>query len=95
MNLKENLLVTISEECAEISQAVSKALRFGCSTENKCDIMIEFYQLCAMIEMCQEENVLPDWSIDKQDEIKSEKKKKVLYFQDMSRTLGALKEEFE
>lgn len=29
MNLKEHLLTVLSEECAEVQQAVSKALRFG------------------------------------------------------------------
>lgn len=52
MTLKENLLETVSEECAEISQAVSKALRFGCTHGNVHDIMYEFYQLCAAVSEC-------------------------------------------
>lgn len=92
MNLKENLLVTVSEECAEVQQAVSKALRFGCSCENTSAIMYEFYQLCAMIEMCQAEGVLPVLSDKEQAEIISEKKQKVRVFQDVSWTIGTLEE---
>ena len=92
MNLKENLLVTVSEECAEVQQAVSKALRFGYSSENTNEIMYEFYQLCAMIEMCQAEGILPVLSDKEQAEIISEKKQKVRVFQDVSWTIGTLKE---
>ena len=90
MTLKENLLVTVSEECDEVGQAVSKALRFGCSAENIADIMIELYQLCAVVEMCQAEGILPIHSSDYRDEIMNEKKVKVLKYQEMSRTLGTL-----
>lgn len=92
MNLKENLLVTVSEECAEVQQAVSKALRFGYSSENTNEIVREFYQLCAMIEMCQAEGILPVLSDKEQAEIISEKKQKVRVFQDVSWTIGTLKE---
>jgi hypothetical protein len=29
MNITEHLLATLAEECAEVAQATSKALRFG------------------------------------------------------------------
>lgn len=93
MKLKENLLVTVSEECAEVQQAVSKTLRFGYSSENTNEIMREFYQLCAMIEMCQGEGILPFLSSKEQDNIISEKKQKVRVFQDVSWTIGTLEEE--
>lgn len=92
MNLKENLLVTVSEECAEVQQAVSKTLRFGYSSENTSAIMYEFYQLCTMIEMCQAEGILPVLSDKEQAEIISEKKQKVRVFQDVSWTIGTLEE---
>ena len=95
MNRTENLLVTVSEECAEIGEAVSKMLRFGYSHENKTQVMIEFYQLCAMIEMCHEADILPTLSDDMRNEIMSEKKRKVRYYQGVSETVGTLKEDAE
>jgi len=35
MNVTEHLLVCLSEECAEVQQAVSKALRFGINDSYK------------------------------------------------------------
>ena len=50
MNKLEHLLVVVNEECAEIQQATSKALRFGLynghpnkETMNEEDILIEYY----------------------------------------------------
>lgn len=58
MNRKENILVTIAEECAEIQEAVTKSLRFGLNNHhplepnetNAQQLMLEFYQLTAVIE---------------------------------------------
>lgn len=93
MDLKENLLTTVSEECAEIQQAVSKILRFGDSHFNKDHAMVEFYQLCAVVEMCQGKDILPRLPSEIQDEIKSKKKQKVRHYQEFSRQIGTLCEE--
>lgn len=66
MTKNENLLVTLMEECAELQQAVSKALRFGMDgcrpgspdRNNEHDIMVEYYQLVAVMEMLNNDNVL-------------------------------------
>lgn len=58
MKQHENILVTVSEECAEIQKAVSKALRFGLGNHhpdepdvtNADDILFEYIQLQALIE---------------------------------------------
>lgn len=92
MTLKENLLVTVSEECNEIGQAVSKTLRFGDTHENLYDIMCEFYQLCAVVDMCQEAGILPRLAYEDESLIASEKKRKVRMYQNVSRELGTLKE---
>jgi hypothetical protein len=92
MNLKENLLVTVSEECSEISEAVSKTLRFG-GPVNAYGIMYEFYQLCAMIEMCQDNGILLAMTDEDRDAIMSEKKQKVRMYQEVSRKNGTLKED--
>lgn len=67
MNTTENLLITASEECAEIQQAISKSLRFGLhnhhpdrpSDTNALDIVYEYYQLQTIIETLQQDGKLP------------------------------------
>jgi len=81
----EELLIGIMEECAEVTQAVSKALRFGLdahnphniSSTNADDIMTEFYHVDALIEELQKRNVLPMYSIEHTKAIKSNKIRKM------------------
>ena len=61
MTRTEHLLVCLAEEAAEIQQAVAKALRFGLGDgypntkrTNARDIMLEFYDLGAIIWMLQQ-----------------------------------------
>lgn len=65
MNTKEHLLTCLAEECAEIQQAVSKALRFGlddgypgAETTNAQDIAREYVDLVAVIDLCQEHGII-------------------------------------
>lgn len=60
MNKLEHLMTVAIEECAEISQALTKSLRFGMyngspnsNTTNKDDVMKEFYQLIAVFKMLE------------------------------------------
>jgi|SRR6185369_17556525 len=69
MNRKEHLLDIAQEECAEVAQRISKALRFsleeiqpGQSLNNADRIMKEYYDLKAMIKILQKEGHLPEWS---------------------------------
>lgn len=100
MTKGENLLVTLSEECAEVQQAVSKALRFGKDNynpatpqiTNELEILTEYYQLVAVMEMLidgGELRQLGDYDITK---IKSSKKYKVGLYQSMSCDLGRIKD---
>jgi hypothetical protein len=63
MNRIEHLLVIFAEECIEVAQEVSKALRFGVNeqrdlpTSNLQRIEKEFSQLLAMREMLETEGV--------------------------------------
>lgn len=66
MTKQEHLLVCLSEECAEIQQAVSKALRFGLKdgypgTErtNAGDISHELSDLMAIAELLTECGAIP------------------------------------
>ena len=64
----KNLLIVAMEECSEIVQACSKAIRFGFNShhpnKNKTDthareILVEYYQLQAIIEKLQKDGNLP------------------------------------
>jgi hypothetical protein len=94
----ENLLVTTMEECAEVQQDISKALRFGVDnhgpntplTTNGENIMTEFYQLTAMIMHLQSYNVLPTFSDEMITDIMQDKIKKVAKYQELSFELKTL-----
>lgn len=97
MNLKENLLATLSEEAGEICLHTGKAQRFGSNdgypgskTTNAQDIVIEIEQLNAVYEMLVEEGVLPSLSAKEIKKIRLNKKEKVKDYQDYSRAKGCL-----
>ena len=65
MNESEHLLTCLAEECAEVQQAVAKALRFGLTdgypnTErtNAGDIADELTDLTAVVEMLQTRGII-------------------------------------
>lgn len=65
MNRTEHLLTCLAEECAEVQQAVSKALRFGLSdgrpgfnSTNAQDIGRELLDIMAVMEMLVDSCVL-------------------------------------
>ncbi|MBU4427646.1 MAG: hypothetical protein L6406_04850 [Desulfobacterales bacterium] len=65
MNTTEHLLTCLAEECAELQQAISKALRFGlqdrypgASTTNAQDIAKESIDVLAVIDLLQEQGII-------------------------------------
>lgn len=98
LNITENLLVTVSEECTEIGKVACKALRFGLDdhhpnepeTTNADEIVTEFLQLTAVIEELQKRGALPKYSEDKEKTIKEDKMKKVTHYQTYSVKKGLL-----
>ena len=83
-NKTKNLLVVATEECAEVVQACTKAIRFGLNnhhpnrnTTNADEILTEFYQLEAVIEELQRDGKLPIFRQDYIRSIKSNKIKKI------------------
>ena len=65
MNRIEHLLTCVAEECAEVQQAVTKALRFGLNDgypgtnrTNLGDLKKEITDLCAVLEMLEDEGIL-------------------------------------
>jgi uncharacterized protein (UPF0147 family) len=93
MNATEHLLTCLSEECAEVSQRASKALRFGLDEvqpeqpfNNAQRIIAEVNDLIAVIEMLQQANALPRVTRAAVDE----KKRKLAEWMRYSAERGAL-----
>lgn len=90
MNQVENICVVIAEECAEITQVISKCARFGFQNHhpdkpeetNEQHLYTEYYQLQAMIEELEERKIIHRPSQEKIAMIKSNKRQKVRYFYD-------------
>lgn len=98
MNSTENLFIVASEECAEIQQCISKTLRFGADdchpdrpdSTNEIELLTEYYQLQAVIEMLQEKGALKTLSAEEIDTIKASKKAKVMKYAEYSKKIGLL-----
>lgn len=95
MTRKEMLLTILAEECAETAQRVSKALRFtleeiqpGQDFTNAERIVYEFNDICAMMEILSEGNILSGLYDSSAIWAKKEKIKKYLEY---SEAVGALK----
>lgn len=81
MTSNENLLFVAMEECGEIIQALSKIIRFGFNNchpvtkqNNSKELLVEYYQLQAIIEKMQRDGKLPYLP---SEEIKNIKKGKI------------------
>lgn len=99
MNNVENIALTTIEECAEVSQALSKCLRFGFNSYNPMEpkfnniqeVLNEYYQLEAMMELLLTETGLQDtYSKDTIEQIKNSKIEKFKSYQEVSKKLGYL-----
>lgn len=65
MNKTEHLLTCLAEECAEVQQSVTKALRFGLDDgypgtdrTNRGDLANELTDLFAVLEMLEDDGIL-------------------------------------
>lgn len=94
MNRQELLLVQLSEECSEVAQNISKALRFGTdevyhklTLTNSQRVTQEMQDLIAVFELLVEEDILPGLNLYKI----TEKKIKVEKYLQYSKELGILK----
>ncbi|HEY1187148.1 MAG TPA: hypothetical protein VGE74_05790 [Gemmata sp.] len=88
MTRTEHLLTILSEECAEVAQRVSKALRFGLAEvqpgqglTNTERVEYELSDLFAVVEMLVEERVIADPTVsDFAKRLKKAKVEKFLVF---------------
>lgn len=98
MNKIEYLLTCAMEECSEIQKDISKSLRFGLDNyapnsikSNKENIVYEFIDLLAVINMLYESKALDD--IEGKDLLVKMKQQKIKRYMEISKELGFLKEE--
>lgn len=99
MNRIENLLIVAMEESAELSQDISKALRFGMDnyhpadvskTSNANRIINEYYQLVAVIKQLQKQDILPTFSDEMIEHLCDSKIDDVNKYAKLSKKLGIL-----
>lgn len=94
-----NLYLVAIEECSEVQKELSKLLRFGRSDycpeigknmTNDVNAVTEFYELCAMIEYLQNNDLLPKFSDGEIEAIKQKKISKVLHYAEYSKQKGTI-----
>lgn len=98
MTYDEYLFTVANEESVEIAQAVDKALRFGVDNHhpnkpeltNEVQLLTEYYQLQAVVEMLIERGQIKDLSDDKIKEIKDNKILAIEEYAKESRRVGRL-----
>ena len=93
MDKKEHLLTCLTEECAEVQQAVAKALRFGLGDgypgtdrTNEGDLLNELNDLFAVVEMLRDVGIW--WRID--GDAVAAKKAKIETFMEHAKQRGTL-----
>lgn len=97
MTEQEHLLTILAEECNEVAQRASKALRFGLFEvqsgqyfSNAERVFRELRDVEAVEEMLQEIGALPKLSIHSREEMIEAKKRKVKDYMGLARKCGTL-----
>ena len=102
MTNRENLYIVAEEECAEIAEAISKIIRFGerekfdpaiPSITNEKNLLIEYYQLQAIMDMLMDSGYIERPTQREINSIKDTKKIIVEHYRKKSEDLGIIKEE--
>lgn len=98
MNRQEHLLSCLAEECAEVGQCVSKALRFGLADAqpgqpltNAERIVAEYTDLVAVMEMLVDEGILDLGSETLRNLAIGAKTAKIEKYLDYAASVGALR----
>ena len=94
MNKTEHLLTCLIEECAEIQKAATKALRFGLDDHaldqiitNGESIAEEFIDLTAVIELLENEDIIPSRRSTQSTQTKKNKIEKYMRYAESRCTL--------
>jgi hypothetical protein len=98
MTKLENLYIVVMEECSEMQQSISKILRFGennshpnrLDSTNAKELLTEYYQLQAVMEMIIEQGVLGNISEDEIADIKFGKRRNVRAYMHLSEELDRI-----
>ena len=97
MNKTEHLLTCLMEECAEIQKAAVKALRFGLDdnapgsdSDNAEDISAEIADLFAVVEMLNDEQIIPAKTRAEIETLINKKKSKVERYMEYAKNRGTL-----
>ncbi len=97
MTYNEHVLKITEEECSEIAQRISKALRFGLEEvqlgqelNNAQRIMYEYTDLVAMIGLCQTMKLLPKLTNEEFEKGLRNKLEKVKTYTALSKVLGKI-----
>lgn len=100
MTRREHLLIILAEECAEVAQRVSKALRFGDEeiepaqgVSNSDRIFLEMADLLAVYDMLRAEKALPQLHVGSFNRRMEEKRLKVEKYLVYSEKCGTLAED--
>ncbi len=98
MNESEHLLVCLAEECAEIQQAVTKALRFGLrdgypesGRTNAQDIRKEMVDLIAVWELLEEKQII--YHMQNNEQAIKRKKARAIQYMNYAKSTGAMVED--
>jgi NTP pyrophosphatase (non-canonical NTP hydrolase) len=92
MNIKQHLFLLLMEECGEVAQAASKCVRFTPEhapaemPTNFENLVVEFNDLIAIIELLQEEGL----HLERIDHLVNEKKERLRKFMQISKDMGTL-----
>jgi NTP pyrophosphatase (non-canonical NTP hydrolase) len=83
MNKNDEIMFILQEECAEVTQAISKCLRFGIDNykpgkpkTNREHLAEEMGDLIAMIELCYENDIVDPLQVKEAQHRKFDKLKK-------------------
>lgn len=100
MKETENLCVVVMEECAELQQALSKALRFGFHNhnpetpekDNAIDILNEYYQLMGVMEMLIDSGEIGHFKTEDIEYVKQSKRCKVSDYKELSKRISTVED---
>lgn len=99
MTRNEHLLTAFAEECVESAQRATKALRFslgevqpGQLQDNAQRLLQEFLEAIALLEMMQDEKLIPVHDAEWVEEYKARKKLRFEKYLNLSKQNGTLQE---